>query len=135
MNHNTKMSLLQKIPVDIENIIFMYKKEFEACQERQDEAIAAWLVLEKQTNTVIAFLNEHPVCHPIQTILIELAQNMRYQGKVALTAQLCCGDVVGQGVTGLLEHFNQSVLSEIYLAHLENNYEPPDELYQVLHGF
>ena len=129
------MSLLLTIPHDIENIIFMYKKEFESCQERQDEAIAAWLVLEEQTNTVIDFLNEHPVCQPIQSILIELAQNMRNQGKLALTAQLCCGNVWGMGVAGLLEYFNQSVLSEIYLAHLQNNYEPPDELYQVLHSF
>ena len=135
------MSLLQTVPLDIEKIIHSYRVEMEKCEARQDEAIQNWLLLDKQTSSVLEFLEEHSVTQPIQTILLELANTMREQGKMALTAELCCGQsvvwsesegcVVVGGCAELLEYFNKSVLSEIYLAHLENNCDPPSDLQKI----
>ena len=125
------MSLLETVPLDIERIIHSYRVEMEKCEARQDEAIQNWLILDEQTNSVIDFLEEHSVTQPIQTILMELAKTMREKGKIALTSELCCGRKDFLKVEGLLEYFNKSVLSEIYLAHLQNNCQPPSDLQEI----
>ena len=115
------MNLLETLPNAIENIIYEYKREFEECEHIMDISIDSWLVLDSQITLVLEFLETHEFAQPMQLILVKLANTMRERARAVL-CDILGGDIPrhSEGVRGLLDGFNQSVLAEIYLSHISN---------------